>query len=56
MTNHSKTNCFGIKETIFLTRRDMVLPTKTICFVIMMLYDAFIKNDYLNYGSTYKTY
>ena len=27
-----------------------------ICFAIMMLYDAFIKNDYLNYGSTYKTY
>ena len=43
MTHNSKTICFGIKETIFSTRRDMVLPTKTICFAIMMLYDAFVK-------------
>ena len=43
MSYNSKTICFGIKETIFSTSRDMVLPTKTICFAIMMLYDAFAK-------------
>ena len=42
MTNNSKTNCFDIKETIFSTRRDMVLLTKTICFGVIMVYDAFV--------------
>ena len=43
MIYDSKTNCFGIKDTIFSTRRDKVFQTKTICFGTMMLYDAFAK-------------
>ena len=43
MTHDSKTICFGIKETIFWTRKAMLLQTKTICFAIMMQYDAFTK-------------
>ena len=43
MIYDSKTNCFGIKDTIFSTRRDKVFQTKTNCFGAMMLYDAFVK-------------
>ena len=48
MIFNSKTNCFGIKETIFSTRIDMVLPTKTNCFGIMMIYDTFVKRVILD--------
>ena len=37
MIYDSKTNCFGIKDTIFSTRRDMVFQTKTTCFTVMIV-------------------
>ena len=47
ITNHylfkSKTSCFGIVETIFTTRKAMLLLTKTTCFAIVMDSDAFAK-------------
>ena len=43
MICNNKTICFGIKETVFSTIRDSLLQTKTICFAVMMVYDAFVK-------------
>jgi hypothetical protein len=43
MIYDSKTNCFGIEESIFSPRRDSLLLTKTNCFGVMMISDAFKK-------------
>lgn len=41
MSDDNKTICFGPKETIFRTRKAMLLQTKTNCFAIMIVSDAF---------------
>ena len=43
MTCETKTICFAAVSTISSTQGDILLPTKTNCFGIMMIYDAFIK-------------
>ena len=43
MIYDSKTICFGIEENISSPRRDSLLQTKTNCFGVMMVYDAFAK-------------
>ena len=43
-------------ETIFRTRKAMLLLTKTTCFAVVTDSDVFNKNMILNYVSTYKTY
>ena len=48
MSDDSKTICFGLKETIFRTRKAILLQTKTNCFAVMMVYDAFTRRVILN--------
>ena len=49
MICNSKTICFGIEEIVYSTVRDSLLQTKTNCFAVMMVYDAFVKRViYLN--------
>ena len=43
MIYNSKTNCFGIEGNVSSPRRDSLLQTKTNCFDVMMVYDAFAK-------------
>ena len=43
MIYDNKTTCFVVKESIFSPRRDSLLLIKTTCFVVMMIYDAFVR-------------
>ena len=43
MIYDSKTICFGIEGNVSSSRRDSLLQTKTNCFGVMMVYDAFVK-------------
>lgn len=43
MIYDSKTNCFGIEGNVSSPRKDSLLQTKTNCFAVMMVYDAFAK-------------
>ena len=47
----SKTTCFGVVKIVFNLQRNGTFSTKTNCFGIMIIYDAFTKNTYKNYGS-----
>ena len=42
ITYESKTICFGLVGMVSTTLKDIVLRTKTNCFGVMMVYDAFL--------------